>query len=129
MQLDGGGGHFATIHKFGGLEFQRLCYRVCSKLSTLSEGNTSNKQPPATLHPIKVAHIFQPPGNRFYRTFKTNYSLQKVYIIVAIEYLTTKWAKVKTVEQDTAPKVQKFLIKLVFLFDAFDVPLFLVPCT
>jgi len=121
-----GGGHFgqnATVLKISerfwwpGIanavrEFVRNCPR-CQK------ANPSNKAPPATLHPIKVSHIFHRWGIDFVGPLKETASGKK-YILVATEYVT-KWAEVKAVAQKSAQTVHKFLMKLVFRFGAFDV--------
>jgi len=87
-----GGGHFgqsATIRKISerfwwpGIsvavrEYVRNCPR-CQK------ANPSNKQPPATLHPIKVSRTRLPSlGNRLHRAYERN-TRGKKYILVATE--------------------------------------------
>lgn len=121
-----GGGHFgqnATIRKISerfwwpGIansvrEFVRKCPH-CQK------ANPSNRPPPATLHPIKVSHVFHRWGIDVVGPLKETPRGNK-YLLVATEYVT-KWAEVEAVAQKSAQNVHQFLMNLVFRFGAFDV--------
>ena len=121
-----GGGHFGFHSTFDKIR-KRFWWKGYSgdikdyvqACDQCQKANPSTKAPVATLHPVKVKHIFHRWGIDLVGPLKETKFGNK-YIAVATEYLT-KWPEVKALPDKSAKSVHSFLMDLVYRFGACNV--------